>query len=239
MLRTSLTSVFLVYILSIPGAALADPDDLPYFVDLLKPDFDGKKQTLSEVIDEMRTIGDMHNRKRDSDKDNERSSPGQRRKLKERWLSDPGIDTDFTKNDFRDLDVLEGKDMLDPAGSRLKARTLVFDAPGVDVDSAADVATGDQTEAGDHDDWSSRVGATDDDLALVKELRKKVRNEDRKTFKNLTRQIPDILLDWVPAKPDGTTNGGFGREDDNGFPVPYKLNGWIEIERKLPWEEGS
>lgn len=44
------------------------------------------------------------------------------------------------------------------------------------------------------------------------------------------------LHDWVPDKVDPTSNGGFGLSKDNGRPVPYRLNGHLDIERKLPWE---
>ena len=45
--------------------------------------------------------------------------------------------------------------------------------------------------------------------------------------------------DWVPDKPDKEANGGFGKEPDNGRPVPYRLNGHVKIERGLPWEPSN
>lgn len=48
---------------------------------------------------------------------------------------------------------------------------------------------------------------------------------------------PDYQIgDWVPSSPDRLRNGGFGSNPDNGSPVPYRLNGHIDIERKLPWQ---
>jgi hypothetical protein len=49
-------------------------------------------------------------------------------------------------------------------------------------------------------------------------------------------EAQDQLDDWVPSKPDPVDNGGFSIYPDNGSPVPYKLNGHIDIQRKLPWQ---
>ncbi len=46
----------------------------------------------------------------------------------------------------------------------------------------------------------------------------------------------DELGDWVPKAAEPTHNGGFERMPDNGSPVPYKLNGHVNIQRKLPWD---
>lgn len=43
--------------------------------------------------------------------------------------------------------------------------------------------------------------------------------------------------DWVPDKADPVQNGGFSIAPDNGSVVPYKLNGWINLQRKFPWED--
>jgi hypothetical protein len=58
---------------------------------------------------------------------------------------------------------------------------------------------------------------------------------DKKEWQKLS-EAHDLLGDWVPSRPDRESNGGFGTNIGNGRPVPYKLNGHIEIERKLPWE---
>ncbi|HEY9685316.1 MAG TPA: hypothetical protein V6C86_27320 [Oculatellaceae cyanobacterium] len=44
------------------------------------------------------------------------------------------------------------------------------------------------------------------------------------------------LGDWAPAPVDLLTNGGFTQPVFNGRPVPYRLNGHININRKLPWD---
>lgn len=46
--------------------------------------------------------------------------------------------------------------------------------------------------------------------------------------------VEDLPGDWVPNKIDLASNGGFGTIPDNGSPVPYTLNGHIEIERGRP-----
>ena len=64
---------------------------------------------------------------------------------------------------------------------------------------------------------------------------------DEKEMKSLADwqklATPHLLFDdWVPDKPVRQSNGGFGKTKDNGRPVPYKMNGHIEIQRKFPWE---
>jgi hypothetical protein len=49
-------------------------------------------------------------------------------------------------------------------------------------------------------------------------------------------EVRDQFDDWVPSKPDPSSNGGFTIYPDNGSPVPYKLNGHVDIQRKLPWQ---
>ncbi|HEY9759602.1 MAG TPA: hypothetical protein V6C97_30870 [Oculatellaceae cyanobacterium] len=44
------------------------------------------------------------------------------------------------------------------------------------------------------------------------------------------------LGDWAPSPVDLLTNGGFTQPVFNGRPVPYRLNGHININRKLPWD---
>ncbi len=68
--------------------------------------------------------------------------------------------------------------------------------------------------------------------------------EDRKLAKenigkNLDERVGpvhELPGDWVPDKLDLTSNGGFSVAPDNGSPVPYRLNGHMEIERGRPWE---
>jgi len=46
--------------------------------------------------------------------------------------------------------------------------------------------------------------------------------------------VVDLPSDWVPDAVDLTSNGGFTIMPDNGSPVPYRLNGHIDIERGRP-----
>jgi hypothetical protein len=43
----------------------------------------------------------------------------------------------------------------------------------------------------------------------------------------------------VPDKIDLTANGGFEISPDNGSPVPYRLNGHIDIQRGRPWKDSD
>lgn len=46
--------------------------------------------------------------------------------------------------------------------------------------------------------------------------------------------VAELPGDWVPDKLDPTSNGGFGVIPDNGAPVPYRLNGHVDIQRGRP-----
>jgi hypothetical protein len=46
--------------------------------------------------------------------------------------------------------------------------------------------------------------------------------------------ISDLPSEWVPSGIDLTSNGGFSIAPNNGAPVPYRLNGHVEIQRGSP-----
>jgi len=46
--------------------------------------------------------------------------------------------------------------------------------------------------------------------------------------------VRDLPGDWAPNKLDPTCNGGFEVAPDNGSPVPYRLNGHVDIQRGRP-----
>lgn len=132
---------------------------------------------------------------------------------KKDWTSD-FIDTDFRKESFmNDFERPDRKRYADD-------RKIKSDDPHVTSDddkSRSDLVKWMRKDA-DKRDYSDRKG-------------------DMKAVKELTKTIPGILHDWVPSKVDRLHNGGFGIEPDNGFPVPYRLNGHLDIQRKLPWEK--
>lgn len=121
--------------------------------------------------------------------------------------TDDFIDTDFKKKSFDDLKDLDG------------SRAQV----GRDRDRRRDRRMR-PDEADGHD-------LRRDDIKC------KSREDEKKTFEELTRPIPGMLHDWVPDHVNRLQNGAFVKEPDNGFPVPYRLNGHLDIERKLPWEK--
>lgn len=61
--------------------------------------------------------------------------------------------------------------------------------------------------------------------------------DDWRTWTQLLKPTP--LGDWVPASVDPEDNGGFGVDDGNGRPVPYRLNGHVGIERGYPWDPSN
>lgn len=127
------------------------------------------------------------------------------------------IDTDFRKPSFRDLLDIEPKDDRDEAD---------------DKDDKKDKDKKDKFKD------LSGFGERDDLSDVFDEHceKRKIDKDDRNTLKELTRPIPGMLHDWVPSGADRLLNGGFTNSPDNGFPVPYRLNGHLDIERKLPWE---
>lgn len=147
-------------------------------------------------------------------------------KLRKAWTSD-FIDTDFSATDFSDLRNLRGRDL---ATGRPEFRNSDRDS----VSSRDD----------DRDHYDSALDLSDDRDDEMKHFLSDRRDDDKKKrilgdrerYRELTREIPGMLHDWVPSKVDRLNNGGFTGEEGNGHPVPYNLNGWIEIDRKLPWE---
>lgn len=58
-------------------------------------------------------------------------------------------------------------------------------------------------------------------------------------FRDLARPVYFMPGDWVPSALDQLSNGGFTTPPDNGAPVPYTLNGHVDYQRKLPWQDGE
>lgn len=46
--------------------------------------------------------------------------------------------------------------------------------------------------------------------------------------------VHDLPGDWVPDRINLTSNGGFTIAPENGAPVPYTLNGHVDIQRGVP-----
>lgn len=72
----------------------------------------------------------------------------------------------------------------------------------------------------------------DDGIDSVDMDKTPISEDDRKELEDKSLD----LHDWVPSPPDKSANGGFGLDKDNGRPVPYRLNGHLEINRGLPWK---
>ncbi len=148
----------------------------------------------------------------------------ERDQLRNAWTSD-FTDTDFSTPSYQDLRAtsetgIDGSKENDKRRDPDKLRRDDDKAPVVadkKKDDTSRALTGD-----DDDDMEHMIGA---DL------------EEKRIFKELTAPIPGMLHDWVPSDPDPIWNGGFINEADNGSPVPYRLNGHVDPERKLPWEK--
>lgn len=168
---------------------------------------DMKKEARREKTEEKRDV-----ERRIAGDDDDDDSDDRRRDLIERWTDD-FIDTDFKKKSFDDLKDLDGS----------------------------------RAEVGRDRDRSMRPDEADghdlrrDDIKYLflddRDYRCKAKEDEKKTFEELTRPIPGMLHDWVPDHVNRLQNGAFVKEPDNGFPVPYRLNGHLDIQRKLPWEK--
>ncbi len=130
---------------------------------------------------------------------------------------------DHDRGDRRDDDI--GDD-----GKRVRSdRDSDGKADDRSKDDLSDLTPAD--EAGD--DTSSDIAGADKSDLDADERKKK----ERETWKDLTAPIRGRFHDWVPDRVNRLHNGAFEKEPDNGFPVPYRLNGHLDIQRKLPWEE--
>lgn len=128
------------------------------------------------------------------------------------------IDTRFGKSTFRDL--------LD-AGRRWKSRSSIH----LNANIGKDDSKGDDEDARavKTRDMSDDVDPADHD----------VDDMDAPRWQRLLKPIPNMLTDWVPDKPDRLHLGGFSIDPFNGSPVPYKLNGHIDIDRGYPWDDNG
>jgi hypothetical protein len=78
-----------------------------------------------------------------------------------------------------------------------------------------------------------------DDLKLLDKLDRKERHKDERDdeeYRIIFAPPPQVKPnDWLPSGVDPLWNGGFTTPPDNGAPVPYHLNGHVDIERGRPW----
>ncbi len=118
------------------------------------------------------------------------------------------VDTDFSKHLFRDLFSPDKK--WDPLADFTKPLTA--------------------------DDDAMRGDAAESYFDFVADRRKRDIDDRReRLLRKLMEPHYGVPGDWVPSNLDPTNNGGFTTAADNGSPVPYRLNGWIDFQRKLPW----
>ena len=122
---------------------------------------------------------------------------------------------DFGPEDFRDLDV--GKDIFEKFYMDLKN----FDHKDV-------VQVDDEPFARRYMDQSEGDHRRDDKGELLSPIRASLGQKP-----NIIQDWPG---DWVPDKLDPIDNGGFAVSPDNGSPVPYRLNGHVDLQRVRPWD---
>lgn len=147
----------------------------------------------------------------DSDKDYGTPKPGSNYLFggSEFKLSDY-VDTDFSKHLFRDLFSTDKK--WDPLSDFNKPLTA--------------------------DEDSMRGNDVDSYFMFVDDRRRRdIEDRRERLLRDLMEPHYGVPGDWVPSNLDPTNNGGFTTAPDNGSPVPYRLNGWLDFQRKRPWKE--
>lgn len=184
-------------------------------------DFDSRREDRQEERD----------RERRDDEDEKRRE----KKLRRKWLEDfrhDRFDESEFKSGFGDFDADDSRATRSASDDR-RADDRREDDLGAD-DRRADDARTDDIRADEAGMSASSSREHDDhDFGADSERRKR----DKEVWKSLTTPIRGMLHDWVPDRVNRLHNGAFEKEPDNGFPVPYRLNGHLDIQRKLPWEE--
>lgn len=220
-LRTSLKlSSLLALVLSAELSAPSFADDEGSF-------FNFKNSDFFEV-----SLPKEDEKRKERERREEEEERKERKLDKQDWANRPDnpaedwresfVDASYGRNDFQDLQADNSlRKMFDLRDYRKQ-------------DFSPDRGTSDDSSRSDGYDLDS-----DDAVDARKDrdrYRRRMREDDKKMREELHNPIDSLLHDWVPSPPDKTNNGGFTSPPDNGYVVPYKLNGWVEIERKLPWE---
>ncbi len=84
----------------------------------------------------------------------------------------------------------------------------------------------------------ARLESDDDDSDMGDDLDERD-DLKRRDLAKLAAPVREVTGDWVPSKLDPDSNGGFTIAPDNGSPVPYKLNGHVDIQRGRPWNDND
>lgn len=135
-------------------------------------------------------------------------------------LGDIDTSSQFNKSDFTDTDF--SKRMFDSLDRAMRKPDDDFLSDMDDV----------RKDDGDRDDSVPEDAGLDDYTA-----KKDAKNaKDRKELSDLLRREYPLPGDWLPSKLDPLNNGGFTISDDNGAPVPYKLNGHVDLQRAPAWK---
>jgi hypothetical protein len=127
------------------------------------------------------------------------------------------IDTNFEKQSYRNLfsaDEMTDKSTKDDD----EMATGTQDDRDKDKDKLKPDARDRAKDRDDHDDDAKKLAHG------------KISN----TLGELPGPVHELAGDWVPDKIDLTDNGGFELSPDNGSPVPYRLNGFPDLERNRP-----
>jgi hypothetical protein len=121
--------------------------------------------------------------------------------------------TEFKATSFKDksLDKEDFAETLSKSGHGAKKIELEVDKAEHEKRRDNGIAPGEGEEAGD----------------VVGERRSFLKQEK-------LEPVHELPGDWVPGKIDLTSNGGFALGPFNGTPVPYELNGHVDLERGKP-----
>jgi len=135
-------------------------------------------------------------------------------------------DTDFSRHSFIDLLI---QNRPDPRNKPLTA----------DDDSAGDELfkkDGHRPDTAGDDSDDPTADKSDRDRKKDEHDKKRHFDEMSQVYKD---PVPPGPNNWVPDKLDPLNNGGFEVSPDNGSPVPYRLNGHVDLERGRPWKDSD
>jgi len=144
-------------------------------------------------------------------------------------------DTDFSRRSFIDLMIQSRPDSRDKplSADDDDARSDDLFKKSAHPD---DTAFGDKGDDRDDDKYGAASDKDRDGKDKKDGDRKRHFDEMSQVYQD---PVPPGPNNWVPDKLDPLDNGGFELSPYNGSPVPYRLNGHVDLERGRPWKDSD
>jgi hypothetical protein len=180
---------------------------------------DPRDPTSSDIFQDPGSRDQKHDDDKDasnttSDSDKRKSDHSNNRPAGSDFNPSSFQDTDFSKHSFIDLHINSHPKPTDKSLS--------------EDDKADQPLLADQ--------YKRNLG---DGVTLTEDKKRgKDKDKEDKHYDELMEVLKEPVLpgpnNWVPSKADPQDNGGFTIAPDNGSPVPYKLNGHVDLLRDTP-----